>query len=113
MKPLSVICDPISVGWVGSSHTNNKQFLDTSRVSCSQACIRFHRLRVQSYKTAPHTWKASQKPRLLSVLLINWLQIRGANLECQFQVQVVTCTSDQPAVNQRFPQPSPQVPLIC
>lgn len=39
--------------------------------------IRFHRLRIQSYKTAlpapTHTSDASPKPRLLPVLLTNWL----------------------------------------
>lgn len=30
----------------------------------------------------------------------------------QSQVQVVTCTSDQLAINQRFPQPSPWIKLI-
>ena len=31
----------------------------------------------------------------------------------QSQVQVVTCASDQLAVNQRFPQPPPWIQLIC
>lgn len=35
------------------------------------------------------------------------------NSGCQLQVQALTCTSDWPAINQRFPWPSPCVWLIC
>lgn len=47
--------------------------------------IRSQRLRAQSHKTAPHFRR-------------------------QAQVQVVTCASDQQAINRRFPSPPPTLP---
>ena len=74
------------------SHTT-KQFSNISWVFNSILTlpgnsIWFHRLRVQSHKPVPH-------------------------FRCQLQVQVVTCASDQPAINFRFPRPPPLVWLIC
>lgn len=50
--------------------------------------VRAHRLRVQSHKTAPH-------------------------FGCLSQIQVRPCGSDPPAVDEKFPWPSPWVQVIC
>ena len=54
--------------------------------------MRLHRLRAQSYKTAPP-------------------QHIHTHFRCQSQIQVVTC-SDPPVIGQRFPQLPPQALLI-
>ena len=75
-------------------------------------CGRFYRLSAQSHKTAmllSPSLDASCKP---SCYLCVWptgykLEVStiSPNTGCQFQVQVVTCTSDWLAVSQRFSWP--------
>lgn len=81
---------------VGFPH-NTKQFSQIPIQFHSDAClpgdsIRFHRLRVQSYRTATPTPNPCFRYQSLG--------------------QVVTCTSDQRALNQSFPQPSLCIQLI-
>ena len=78
--------------------------------------IRLHIIKAQSYTVSqPHQTQSQTQ----AVLMNNQLQTEGLwtspppmDLKHQLQVQDVTCISNQPAINHRFPRPLPLVWLI-
>lgn len=70
------------------------------------------------WELSPTKWlhhrhlRSQSQARLAAELLIDWLQTNYSS-GCRSQVQVVTCTLNQLATNQRAPQPPPHIPWIC
>lgn len=106
----------------GFPHTNNKQCsrhqLGVTQIQLSLTlftwrCISSSRLPPLSLLQTPAAnpscyLYSDQLATDLEVLITSFLDFRH-----QSQVQVVTCTSDPPAINRRFPRPCPHIQLIC
>lgn len=107
----------------GNSPTNNPQTPCCPRIQLNPDTIpwsntRCHRFRAPPHKTAIHF--RCHKPSLSPGLPTNQLQIGSSNhllpgdgSGWHSQVQVITCSSDQLLMYQRFPRPPPWVQLIC
>lgn len=91
-------------GLGGSFLHNAKRFSDTSRVSekstqfwhdLSRDCIRFHRLRVQSFKTASLShFKCQPQAQEVTCVLTHQLQIEGSNILLQLWMPITSCNYD-------------------
>lgn len=100
---LSRFLDPnpmcVESGKVGSFPTPTKNFPNTSCMSCNSTPF-WHYLSRRVSDSTGYRLSSTRLP--YSVAYFRW----------QSHPQVVTCTSDRLAINQKFPNPPPQFQLI-